>query len=66
MTNYQISKNKITVAYNGVGNNFKPIQKDKQVIIKNKYSKQKDFFLLSEAYIDIDSLAEYFPDEGID
>ena len=45
MTNYQVSKNKITVAYNGVGNNFQPIQKEKQVIIKKKYSKQKDFFL---------------------
>ena len=44
-TNYQIPKQKITVAYNGVGNNFQPIQIDKQIIIKEKHSDKKDFFL---------------------
>ena len=44
-THYQIPKQKITVAYNGVGNDFQPIQKDKQIMIKEKYSDKKDFFL---------------------
>ncbi|RPG58471.1 MAG: glycosyltransferase family 1 protein [Flavobacteriales bacterium TMED191] len=43
--NYHVSSDKITVAYNGVGSNFIPLERTKQKIIKKKYSDNKDFFL---------------------
>ena len=43
--NYHVSSDKITVAYNGVGSNFLPLEGTKQKIIKKKYSNNNDFFL---------------------
>lgn len=43
--NYHVSSDKITVAYNGVGDNFLPLERTKQKIIKKKYSDNNDFFL---------------------
>ena len=43
--NYHVSSEKITVAYNGVGSNFLPLERNKQKVIKRKYSGNKDFFL---------------------
>ena len=45
ISSYQVAEHKITVAYNGVGNNFQPITIDRQKIIKKKYSDKKEFFL---------------------
>ncbi|MAQ47436.1 MAG: glycosyltransferase [Flavobacteriales bacterium] len=45
INSYQITKNKITVAYNGVGSDFRSIPIEQKKIIKEKYSDKKDFFL---------------------
>ncbi len=47
---YDISPEKIEVVYNGVNENFKPIPKEEQEIIRKKYTNGKPYFVFVGAF----------------
>jgi glycosyltransferase involved in cell wall biosynthesis len=63
---YGIPEKKITIIYPAANKIFEPINEEKKVIIKNKYSGGKDFFLFSsifssqQAFIDLLKSFSYF------
>jgi glycosyltransferase involved in cell wall biosynthesis len=44
---YHIGTDKITVAYNGTGDHFKPLNDEEKIHVRNRYSEGKNYFLYS-------------------